>query len=43
MKQIIHAVAIHAAPATVYQALTTGAGLRRWWSTKVEADEREAR
>jgi uncharacterized protein YndB with AHSA1/START domain len=41
MKQIIHAVAIHAAPATVYQALTTAAGLRQWWSTKVEADERQ--
>jgi uncharacterized protein YndB with AHSA1/START domain len=41
MKQIIHTVAIHAAPATVYQALTTAAGLRQWWSTKVEADERD--
>jgi uncharacterized protein YndB with AHSA1/START domain len=41
MKQIIHAVAIHAAPARVYQALTTAAGLRQWWSTKVEADERQ--
>jgi hypothetical protein len=28
MKQIIHVLAIHAAPPTVYQALTTAAGLR---------------
>jgi uncharacterized protein YndB with AHSA1/START domain len=41
MKQIIHAVHIHAAPPVVYRALTTEAGLRGWWTTKVDADERE--
>jgi uncharacterized protein YndB with AHSA1/START domain len=41
MKQIIHASLIHTTPATVYQALTTAAGLRQWWSTRVEADERQ--
>src|SRR5580765_2703987 len=41
MKQIIHAVHIHAAPPAVYRALTTEAGLRAWWTTKVDADERE--
>lgn len=41
MKQIVHAVHIHAAPAEVYRAITTAAGLRRWWSRQVEADERQ--
>ncbi len=40
MKQIIHAVHIHASPSGVYQALTTAKGLRGWWSEKVEAEER---
>jgi len=41
MKQIIHAVHIHATPAAVFEALTTGKGLRGWWTTKVDAEERE--
>jgi uncharacterized protein YndB with AHSA1/START domain len=41
MKQIIHAVHIHAAPSAVFQAITTAAGLKGWWTTKVEAEERE--
>jgi uncharacterized protein YndB with AHSA1/START domain len=41
MKQIIHAVHIHAAPSDVFQALTTAEGLRRWWTTQVQAEERE--
>jgi len=40
MKQIIHAVHVHAAPTVVYRAIATAAGLRGWWSTHVEADER---
>ena len=41
MKQIIHAVHIHAAPPDVFQALTTAEGLRQWWTTQVQAEERE--
>src|SRR6476620_11897813 len=41
MKQIIHSVHIHAAPSVVYRGLTTAAGLRQWWTTKVVAEERE--
>jgi len=41
VKQIIHAVHVHAAPAAVYRSLTTAAGLRGWWSTEVQAEERE--
>ena len=40
MKQIIHAVHIHASPSVVYQALTTAKGLRGWWTEQVEAEER---
>jgi uncharacterized protein YndB with AHSA1/START domain len=43
MKQIIHAVHIHAAPPVVYRALTTEAGLRGWWTTKVDARREELR
>ena len=32
MKTIIHAVHIHASPATVYDALTTAKGLSGWWT-----------
>jgi uncharacterized protein YndB with AHSA1/START domain len=40
MKTILHAVHIHAAPAKVYEALTTATGLASWWSTKgVRIDE----
>lgn len=38
MKKIIHFVRIHAAPATVYQALTTEKGLAGWWSTVVRVE-----
>jgi uncharacterized protein YndB with AHSA1/START domain len=41
MKQILHAVHIHRAPSAVYRAVTTTAGLSQWWTTQVEADERE--
>jgi uncharacterized protein YndB with AHSA1/START domain len=40
MKQIIHAVHIHAAPSEVYGAIATASGLRGWWSRRVDADER---
>jgi uncharacterized protein YndB with AHSA1/START domain len=33
VKTIIHAVHIHASPATVYEALTTAKGLSGWWTT----------
>ena len=39
MKTIIHAVAIHASPARVYEALTTASGLRGWWTTRVDVQE----
>ena len=38
MKTIIHAVHIHAAPNTVYDALTTAEGLSKWWTTQVAID-----
>lgn len=41
MKQIVHAVQIHAAPPAVYRSLTTAHGLSHWWTTKVEVEERE--
>jgi uncharacterized protein YndB with AHSA1/START domain len=34
MKTILHAVHIHAVPATVYDALTTTKGLTGWWTTR---------
>ncbi len=34
MKTIIHALHIHAAPQQVYDALTTAAGLSKWWTTQ---------
>jgi uncharacterized protein YndB with AHSA1/START domain len=40
MKQILHAVHIHATPSRVYRAITTGADLAGWWTTKVEIEER---
>jgi hypothetical protein len=39
MKQIIHAVHIHAAPPDVYRSLTTGEGLSQWW-TRLEPNRR---
>ena len=42
MKTIVHAVHIHAAPATVYDALTTETGLGGWWTQQgVSVDEKE--
>src|SRR5262249_53144545 len=39
MRQIIHAVHIHAGPPAVYRALTTAEGLRGWWSDTVDVEE----
>jgi uncharacterized protein YndB with AHSA1/START domain len=41
VKQILHAVHIHATPNTVYRALTTEAGVTGWWSRKAQLEERE--
>lgn len=38
MKQILHAVHVHAAPTRVYRALTTRADLAGWWTKQVEID-----
>ena len=40
MSQMKHQVRIHAAPETVYQALTTEEGLRGWWAGDSVADAR---
>ena len=40
MKQIIHAVYIHAPSSGVFQALTTTKGLSGWWTKQVEGKER---
>ena len=40
MKQILHAVHIHATPSRVYRAITTGADLAGWWTTQVEIEAR---
>lgn len=40
MKQILHAVHVHAAPPQVYRAITTATGLSGWWTTRVEIEER---
>jgi len=39
MSGIAHQVAIHANPAEVYTALTTAAGIRRWWTVDADLDE----
>lgn len=41
MKQTIHAVHVHAAPSSVYRALTTAAGLTGWWTRKAQVEEGE--
>lgn len=41
MKQVIHALHIHAAPSVVYRFLTTQEGLGRWWTKRVHAEERQ--
>lgn len=40
MRQILHSVHIHAAPSSVYDALTTESGLRSWWTKDVAVDAR---
>ena len=40
MKQILHAVHIHAAPTRVYRALTTQADLAGWWTPQVAIEPR---
>ena len=32
MHTVMHLVKIHAAPAAVYQAITTSRGIRQWWT-----------
>lgn len=39
MKKIIHFLRIHAAPESVFHALTEQEGLSGWWSTHVKIDE----
>jgi uncharacterized protein YndB with AHSA1/START domain len=40
MRTILHAVHVHAAPASVYEALTTVDGLSGWWTKRgVRIDE----
>ena len=41
MKIIIHNVHIHSAPRDVYRALTTGAGVTAWWTTKATLEPGE--
>src|SRR5262245_21549751 len=41
MKQIVHAVHIHAPTSSIYRALTTEVGLSQWWSKKVHVEERQ--
>ena len=36
MRQILHAVHIHAAPAKIYEGLTTEKGLAGWWTTQLK-------
>lgn len=41
MPDILHRVGINAAPAKVYEALTTIEGLRHWWATEATGDPRQ--
>lgn len=41
MKEIIHAVHVHAPPADVYGALTTEEGVTGWWTTEASLEEGE--
>lgn len=41
MKTIIHTVHIHAGPDRVFEALTTEAGVRGWWTTQADLEEGE--
>ena len=38
MKTILHTVHIHASPPTVFEALTTRAGVTGWWTTEADLD-----
>jgi uncharacterized protein YndB with AHSA1/START domain len=40
MPDIMHLVRIDAPPARVYDALTTAAGIREWWTSDAELDDR---
>src|SRR5687768_8709986 len=40
MVDIIHRIGIQAPASRVYQAVTTVAGLRQWWTEDVEGDEK---
>ena len=42
MKKIIHFLRIHAAPESVFNAITTEAGLSSWWSTAVSIDQTDS-
>ncbi len=41
MKEIIHALHVHAPPADVYGALTTEEGVTGWWTTEASLEEGE--
>ena len=41
MPDILHRLHVKAAPRAVYQAITEPEGLSRWWTTDVEAEDRE--
>lgn len=40
MADIRHLLRITASPQQLYRALTTGAGVRQWWTVNAELDER---
>jgi uncharacterized protein YndB with AHSA1/START domain len=40
MDTILHVVDLAASPQQTFDAVSTAQGLARWWSTRVEADER---
>jgi uncharacterized protein YndB with AHSA1/START domain len=40
MKKIIHHLQIKASPEAVFDSIATGAGLSKWWSKVVDAEER---
>jgi uncharacterized protein YndB with AHSA1/START domain len=40
MAELKHQIPINAAPAKVYAALATSAGLRGWWTADAKADEK---
>ena len=40
MKKIIHVLNINSDQTDVFNAISTGKGLSKWWTTKVKAEER---